>query len=417
MKKLITAVIILLFFITSGVRAANLDKQIQKQQKSQSEMKKQIQQYNAIAKQKSKESKNLLSQLSRLKQNASASQTRMADLERENTRLQKSVGELTESIERVNKSMSIILERLRGRLADLYKFTPGDSTISLILSSGGPHEAINTAYMLNIFARQDQEMFDALTAQERELTEARNKLEADKSQIAKQTDELKRKREEFDSTIKRTDNLLKNVQNEQKRAESAARELEGAQKAVGSKITNLMKQKNKRASNVKITPSKPGAKTRTVASQAPAGGAKSAVPVKNSNTPSSGTVKTLSWPVSGQVTMQYGSRVHPTFKTKIFNSGIDIKSAAGTPVKAAGPGEVLYQGWLRGFGQVVIIDHGGNLSTVYAHLSGTSVREGAVVKTGTVIGRVGNSGTDAEYGLHFEVRRGGSAVNPMSYLR
>ena len=115
--------------------------------------------------------------------------------------------------------------------------------------------------------------------------------------------------------------------------------------------------------------------------------------------------------------MQYGSRVHPTFKTKIFNSGIDIKAPSGAPVKAAGPGEVLYQGWLRGFGQVVIIDHGGNISTVYAHLSGASVREGASVKTGTVIGRVGNSGTDSEYGLHFEVRKNGSAVNPMNYLR
>ena len=115
--------------------------------------------------------------------------------------------------------------------------------------------------------------------------------------------------------------------------------------------------------------------------------------------------------------MQYGSRVHPVFKTKVFNSGIDIKAASGTAVKAAGPGEVLYQGWLRGFGQVVIIDHGGDLSTVYAHLGGASVREGSVVKAGTVIGRVGNSGTDSEYGLHFEVRKNGSAKNPMNYLR
>ena len=115
--------------------------------------------------------------------------------------------------------------------------------------------------------------------------------------------------------------------------------------------------------------------------------------------------------------MQYGSRIHPTFKTKIFNSGIDIAAASGTPIKAAGPGEVLYQGWLRGLGQVVIIDHGGDLTTVYAHLSATSVREGSNVKAGTVIGRAGNTGTDAEYGLHFEVRKNGSAVNPMNYLR
>ena len=133
---------------------------------------------------------------------------------------------------------------------------------------------------------------------------------------------------------------------------------------------------------------------------------------------STGTApKSLSWPLNGKVTNPYGSRVHPTFKTKIFNSGIDIQAASGTPVKAAGPGEVLYQGWLRGFGQVVIIDHGGDLSTVYAHLGGANVREGSIVKTGTVVGKVGNTGTDSEYGLHFEVRKGGAAQNPMNYLK
>ena len=200
------------------------------------------------------------------------------------------------------------------------------------------------------------------------------------------------------------------MQNEQKKAESAAKELENAQKAVGSKITNLMNKK-KRASTVKITPSKAGAKQSNV------GGSKAAVPVPSRSEAPSGGVKSLAWPVNGKVTMQYGSRVHPTFKTKIFNSGIDIAAPAGTPVKAAGPGEVLYQGWLRGLGQVVIIDHGGDLTTVYAHLGRTSVREGARVGAGSVIGNAGNTGTDAEYGLHFEVRKNGSAVNPMNYLR
>ncbi len=388
------------------LNAANIDRQIKTQQKNQSDMKKKIEQYNAIARQKSKESKSLLSQLSRLKKNANESQSRMNDLEQENSKLQASVTELNKSIVRVNESMNHILSMLRGRLAELYKFTPDENSISVIMSAGGPHEAVNTAYMLNMFARRDIAMFEELNARERELTEARSKLEANKSQIARQTDELRKKREEFDSAVKKTDTLLKNVQSEQKKAESAAKELERAQKAVGSKITNLMNQKKKRASTVKVTPAKSNV-----------GGSKATVPVKSSTPAPKGNVKSLAWPVNGTVTMQYGSRVHPTFKTKIFNSGIDIAASSGTPVKAAGPGEVLYQGWLRGLGQVVIIDHGGDLSTVYAHLSGTTVREGANVNTGTVIGRVGNTGTDAEYGLHFEVRRGGSAVNPMSYLR
>ena len=414
MKKLLAALMIICFVIPAY--SANIDKQIKDQQKSQSDMKKKIQQYNAIAKEKSKQSKNLLSQLSRLKQNANESQNAMDDLEKENSRLQISVTELNKSIARVNESMRIIIANLKRRLVDMYKFTPEENNLSLILNSQGPHEAVNTAYMLRRFARQDQLMLEELVRQERQLTDARNKLEENKTKIAKQTDELKKKREEFDSTIKKTDSLLKNVQNEQKKAEAAAKELENAQRAVGNKINSLMRQK-KNAQAKKTNQAKAPVKVTNVSSNSNSKTTAKTQVSTPSKAPAAGSVKSLSWPVNGTVTMQYGSRVHPTFKTKIFNSGIDIKAASGTPVKAAGPGEVLYQGWLRGFGQVVIIDHGGDLSTVYAHLGGTSVREGAVVKAGTVIGRVGNTGTDSEYGLHFEVRKNGNAQNPMNYLR
>lgn len=415
MKKLLAALMIICFVIPAY--SANIDSQIKAQQRNQSDMKKKIQHYNAIAKEKSKQSKNLLSQLSRLRQNANESQTEMENLEQENTKLQNSVVELNKSIARVNESMKKIIASLRNRLVDMYKFTPQDNGLRLILNSQGPHEAVNTAYMLRRFAKHDQAMLEELSRKEHELTEAKNKLEENKTKIAHQTDELKRKREEFDSTIRRTDTLLRNVQSEQKKAEAAAKELENAQRAVGNKINVLMKQK-KTAQTKKANSSSPvkitNVSSKSTATQKTTAASSSST---SSRTTAAGSVKSLSWPLNGTVTMQYGSRVHPTFKTKIFNSGIDIKAASGTPVKAAGPGEVLYQGWLRGFGQVVIIDHGGDLSTVYAHLGGTSVREGAVVKAGTVIGRVGNTGTDSEYGLHFEVRKNGNAQNPMNYLR
>lgn len=415
MKRLLAALMIICFVMPAY--SANIDSQIKAQQKSQSDMKKKIQQYNAIAKEKSKQSKNLLSQLSRLKQNANESQNEMDNLEKENSRLQISVTELNKSIARVNASMKKIIASLQSRLIDMYKYTPEENSLSLILNSQGPHDAVNTAYMLRRFTRQDQEMLEELKRQELELIEAKKKLEENKTKIAKQTDELRKKREEFDSTIKKTDSLLKNVQNEQKKAEAAAKELESAQRAVGNKINSLMKQKKTAQAKKAKASSSTTTKITNIKSNSDKKTAAKPKTPEPSKAPAAGTVKTLSWPVNGTVTMQYGSRVHPTFKTKIFNSGIDIKAASGTPVKAAGPGEVLYQGWLRGFGQVVIIDHGGDLSTVYAHLGGTSVREGAVVKAGTVIGRVGNTGTDSEYGLHFEVRKNGNAQNPMNYLR
>ncbi len=406
MKKFhaILAALLILALSVSGSYAAS----------KKADTKQQIQKYNAIAKQKSQESKNLLSQLSRLKKDANDSSARMTDLERDNERLEASVNKLNDDIARANSSMTHILGMLHGRLEDMYKRATEERTLALVLSSGGAHEAVNNAYMMNIIARRDIAMFNELNAQERKLEQAKSQLEADQSKIRKQTDELKRKRVEFDTAVQRTDKLLHTVQNEQKKAESASRELERAQRAVGNKITNLQNRKEKKSSTIKITSSGKNSSTKQTPVETQA--AKKKAPAKSSSS-SAGGATSLSWPLNGRVTMQYGSRVHPVFKTKVFNSGIDIQAAAGTPVKAAGPGEVLYRGWLRGFGQVVIIDHGGSLSTVYAHLGGTSVNEGASVKTGTVIGRVGNTGTDQEYGLHFEVRRGGSAVNPMNYLR
>ncbi|MBR6901859.1 MAG: peptidoglycan DD-metalloendopeptidase family protein [Synergistaceae bacterium] len=377
-KKFFAVLLISALAMNLTAYAASIDSQIKSQQRSQSDMKKKIQKYNAIAREKSKQSKTLLGQLSRLRQDASASQAKMNDLEKENIKLQNSVGELNKNIAHVRDSINAIIRTLRARILDIYKHTPEENSLSLIMTSNGPHDALNTAYMLQCFARQDSAMIEELAKREDELKAARKQLEKNKSQILRQTEELKKKRAEYDTTIKKTDSLLKNVQNEQKKAEAAAKELEAAQRAVGNKINSLMKQKKNNAAQKNQTDKKNSSSAKSQ-------------PAPSS---SKNSVKTLIWPVNGTVTMQYGSRVHPVFKTKIFNSGIDIKAAAGTPVKAAGPGEVLYQGWLKGFGQVVIIDHGGDLSTVYAHLGGASVREGSTVKAGTVIGRVGNSGTD-----------------------
>ena len=109
--------------------------------------------------------------------------------------------------------------------------------------------------------------------------------------------------------------------------------------------------------------------------------------------------------------------MHPDSNTQIFNSGIGISAPRGTPVKAAGPGIVLYEGSLNGFGQVIIVDHGHNISTVYAHLGTTRVSGQDMVMPGTVIGTVGNTGTLEGYNLHFEVRVGDAAKNPLEYLK
>ena len=124
----------------------------------------------------------------------------------------------------------------------------------------------------------------------------------------------------------------------------------------------------------------------------------------------------LKWPVSGHITSPYGWRTHPIYKTRSFHTGIDIGSPAGTTIKAARHGEVLYVGTREAYGLVVIIDHGNSVATVYAHLSRAYVRAGQGVSTLGSIGAVGCTGWCTGPHLHFEVRVNGQHQNPMRWL-
>ena len=124
----------------------------------------------------------------------------------------------------------------------------------------------------------------------------------------------------------------------------------------------------------------------------------------------------LAVPAAGPVSSGFGRRVHPIFGTIRMHTGIDIDAGNGSPIRAAADGVVVWSGDRGGYGLCTIIDHGGNLATLYAHQSRTGVAEGATVKRGQVIGAVGSTGFSTGPHLHFEVRVGGNPVDPVPYL-
>jgi lipoprotein NlpD len=117
------------------------------------------------------------------------------------------------------------------------------------------------------------------------------------------------------------------------------------------------------------------------------------------------------WPTSsGSLSSRYGPR------NGSFHDGIDVSAPQGTPVYAARAGRVIYSDRIPGYGNIVIVDHGRGLTTVYAHNSENGVAEGAFVARGQQIARVGSSGRTTGPNLHFEVRQGNVAHDPLRYL-
>jgi murein DD-endopeptidase MepM/ murein hydrolase activator NlpD len=123
------------------------------------------------------------------------------------------------------------------------------------------------------------------------------------------------------------------------------------------------------------------------------------------------------WPVEGRVGSSFGQREDPINGEGAFHSGVDIEAPSGTPVRAAGDGEVTGANMGAGYGRQVVLDHGHDLLTLYGHLSAIAVVPGQHVTRGQVIGYVGQSGRATGPHLHYEVRVHKVPVNPHKYLR
>lgn len=127
------------------------------------------------------------------------------------------------------------------------------------------------------------------------------------------------------------------------------------------------------------------------------------------------SISNFIWPIRGRISSPYGVRV--SNGRKEFHSGIDIGGSTGTNIVAAESGRISYTGYMRGYGNVIILSHDRGYSTVYGHNSVNLVKKGQYVKKGSIIGKVGKTGNATGSHLHFEIRLSGKPVNPLSYLK
>jgi murein DD-endopeptidase MepM/ murein hydrolase activator NlpD len=121
----------------------------------------------------------------------------------------------------------------------------------------------------------------------------------------------------------------------------------------------------------------------------------------------------LAMPAIGPITSYFGYRYHPILHFTRFHAGLDIGAGWGSPIVAAGDGQVVAAGWAGGYGREVRIAHGGGIVSLYGHMSEIVAAPGSFVRRGQLIGYVGSSGLSTGPHLHFEVRQGGQPVNPL----
>lgn len=369
---------------------SSIESQIAAEENRRRELDKKIKDYRKQIKEMGAKVQSLLGKIDTLQQDETMAGQELAVLELQNKRIQQDINTLNGAMNAEQEKINELTAQMQRRLVDMYKYGASEE-MNLIFASRNVFEAVEAVHLLKIINGHDEMILSQLQQRYQNIALSRHTMNEQQELLKKQSQEVQAQREKYKKTIKETNTFISSIQKEKALAEKASREAEEAQRAVGRTITNLMKKKKEREAQQKKK------STDYLAGK--------------------GRGSMFDWPLRGQISSQFGSRIHPMFKTKSSHSGIDIAAPSGTPVKAAADGEVLYVGWMRGYGQVVILDHGRNYSTVYAHLSSTAVKESQVIKAGNTIGRVGKTGNATGYHLHFEVRINGQVQNPINYLK
>lgn len=378
---------------------AQIDAEIKQQEKEFQKIQKQMQQNSSKLAETKRKEKNVKEQLNILSQKITVTQQRVNIVTLKISKVRNNIEVLTDNIRTANKNIDTASGVLKKRLVNIYKYG-GVAEFNLLISSQGAEDALANAYLLGRIAEQDKKLINELREQKHRLLITQEELKREHLRLRSQGDDLRVQNRNLKSAADERNVILSRVQKDkavfmaqQEILMKASQELNGTIKRLLAEKKRIRDEQRRLAALKNKKESKPYTPT---------------VYYKGGR---------LAWPVHGTINSQFGTRVHPVFHTKITHTGLDIGAPKGTPVKAADAGEVLYTGWMRGYGQVVIIDHGANLTTVYAHLSKIETTEDAKVSRDTVIGRVGSTGVTTGNHLHFEVRVNGNAVNPMSYLQ
>lgn len=325
-----------------------------------------------------KQVKSVGSELSRLDKEIDQADRQLNYLEDRLQTTQMEIASVEEELAEAEESLSFRSEMLKTRIRALYE-RGTVSYLEVLLNARSFTDLINRIGLLKRVVNQDVVVVESIKSEKALIEEHQAYLQGKRTEMNQIYRDTERQRSVKVSRQSDRQALQKQLLKEKAAAQEAYNDLEETSREI-AKLIAQMQQAN--------------------------GGS----PI--------GTGKYL-WPTPGytRITSQFGWRVHPIFGGNSFHGGIDIGAPSGAKIVAADSGKVLYSGWMSGYGQVIIIDHGKGVSTLYAHQSKLLVKNNDTVYAGQQIGKVGSTGWSTGPHLHFEVRVNGERVNPRNYVK
>ena len=298
---------------------------------------------------------------------------------------------LAEALKRLEEREKVFYKRVR----DIY-INGRLSYIDVVVGAKDFNDFANRMEILKRIVDADVNLIKEIMHEREEIEARKAKLEEDRAKVVELEKAAQAKQVEIEQKRAERAIVLEKAQSDKATAMAAIQELQAA----SAQISDMLKQRQ-------------AERAAAAAAEAAAAAAAGQAPPPTSYTQGTGV---LGWPANGEITSPYGYRTHPIFGTTIYHSGIDIGVDYGTPVHSADSGTVVYAGWMSGYGNTVVVDHGNGISTLYGHNEDVAVSEGQSVGKGSVIAYAGSTGNSTGPHVHFEVRVNGDPTDPMGYL-
>ena len=305
-------------------------------------------------------------------------QAQANNLQKKSDTLQGKINDNQAKLEKKQQEMQVRMLIYRKRLRDIY-INGQINYLDVLLGAKDFSDFSSRMYLLQKIISRDLELLEKLKQDAAEINSRKEQLAAEMKEIKATQTELEAKKAKVNKLREQRAYMLYKAQEEEQSSQEEYERLLAISENIASMLRNM----------------------ENSGGGAPAG---------------QGGTGQFMWPCNGPITSYYGWRTHPIFGTTKYHSGMDIAVDAGTPIHAADSGTIVYSGWLGGYGNCVMIDHGGGLVTLYAHNSALNVGEGQYVSKGTVVAYAGSTGYSTGPHCHFEVRLHGELTEPLNYL-